>query len=170
MKITKSELKNFINKEAKKLHKINLLETRKKEISNQLKLLKEDVENWRTETPQKIAKFSRAGDWNDIYEDEKGVEYADVDGVLYYMTPDWEEPLYPAKNVIKDTSNNELNETNGNLRAVKVTFSDGDTITTDMAAGLSDEDIYNYYKIGKTFNIGNVEDNLQKVTNVEILK
>ena len=61
-----------------------------------------------------------------------------------------------------------------NLRAVKVTFANGNTVTTSMAAHLTDDEIKNYYKIGKQFNLGSgangVEDNMQPVTNVEILK
>jgi len=56
------------------------------------------------------------------------------------------------------------------LREVKITFSDNDTITTNMAADLKDSEILEYYKIGKTFNLGVVTDKLVKVTKVEILK
>ena len=57
------------------------------------------------------------------------------------------------------------------LRAAKITFSDGDTITTDLAANLTDNEILEYYKIGKIFNLGCGEnDNLVKVVKVEILK
>lgn len=56
------------------------------------------------------------------------------------------------------------------LRCVKVTFSDGDTITTDMHGALTDDEICSYYKIGRVFNLGCVEDRLVKVTDVEILK
>jgi len=62
------------------------------------------------------------------------------------------------------------------LRSVKITFEDGDTVSTNMAAHLSDEEIHDYYKVGKKFNLGfryikgeEVEDNLQAVTSVEIL-
>ena len=58
----------------------------------------------------------------------------------------------------------------GELRAVRVTFADGNTIETNMAAGLSDEDILKYYAVGKKFNVGAGEkDNVQAVTKVEIL-
>lgn len=59
----------------------------------------------------------------------------------------------------------------GNLRSVKVTFSDGNTITTDMAANLSDEQIQDYYQIGKRFNLGDGAggDNVVTVSNVEVL-
>jgi len=56
------------------------------------------------------------------------------------------------------------------LRAVKVMFDSGDSITTSMAAHLSDDDIRDYYKIGRVFNIGNVTDLLAKVATVTILK
>lgn len=55
------------------------------------------------------------------------------------------------------------------LRVVKVTFSDGDTITTEMNSELSDNEIRSYYKIGRVFNLGCVNDRLVKVTNVDII-
>ncbi len=55
------------------------------------------------------------------------------------------------------------------LRAVKVTFANGDTINTSMAAGLTDEEIRAYYATGRTFNIGSAEDNMQAVAALEIL-
>jgi hypothetical protein len=39
------------------------------------------------------------------------------------------------------------------LRTVKVNYADGNSITTNMAAGLSDQEIKDYFKIGKKFNI-----------------
>ena len=56
------------------------------------------------------------------------------------------------------------------LRSVEVTFSDGDTITTSMAQHLTDEEIYDYYEIGKEFNLGTIEDNVQSVVDVKILE
>lgn len=57
------------------------------------------------------------------------------------------------------------------LRSVKVHFENGDTINTNMAKGVSDEEIKDYYKVGKTFNLGNGDkDKLTKVKSVEILK
>lgn len=62
-------------------------------------------------------------------------------------------------------------EEHGKLRSVKVTYSNGETQGVSMAAHLTDDEILNYFKIGKVFNLGKngVEDNLQKVTKVEIL-
>lgn len=59
----------------------------------------------------------------------------------------------------------------GQLRSVKVSYSNGETQGVSMAAHLTDDEILNYFKIGKVFNLGKngVEDNLQKVTKVEIL-
>lgn len=57
-----------------------------------------------------------------------------------------------------------------NLRVVKVTFEDGDTVISSMAAHLSNKEIHNYYKIGSKFNLGSVKDRLVAVKNVEILK
>lgn len=57
------------------------------------------------------------------------------------------------------------------LREVKVTFSDGDIINTNIAENITDSEIYKYYKIGQTFNLGIGEkDHLVKVVKVEILK
>ncbi len=64
-----------------------------------------------------------------------------------------------------------ITEEGGKLRSVQVSFSNGDTITTSMAAHLSDEDIRNYYAVGKVFNLGKGDkDNKQKVTKVDILE
>jgi hypothetical protein len=63
-----------------------------------------------------------------------------------------------------------INEEGGKLRSVKVTFSNGNTITTSMAAHLSDDDIRKYYAIGKLFNLGKGDkDSKQKVAKVDIL-
>lgn len=61
-------------------------------------------------------------------------------------------------------------EQNYGLRAVRVTYSNGDVIETSMAHGLTNQAIKDYFSIGKTFNIGTVDDNLQTVTKCEILK
>lgn len=56
------------------------------------------------------------------------------------------------------------------LRSVKVTYDDGTVIPTSMAAHLTDDEILDYFKIGKTFNIGDgPNDKMAKVANVEIL-
>lgn len=55
------------------------------------------------------------------------------------------------------------------LRNVTVEYENGDVVHTNMAGHLTDEEIYDYFKIGKVFNIGNGEhDNLQAVRNVSI--
>jgi hypothetical protein len=56
------------------------------------------------------------------------------------------------------------------LREVRVTFDNGNIIETNMASHLNNDAILDYYKIGKTFNIGSSEDLLVKVSKVEILK
>src|SRR5574343_1942320 len=62
-------------------------------------------------------------------------------------------------------------QNNNILRSVRVTFDNGDVITTDMAASLSDADIKSYYAIGKVFNLGSADkDLLAKVQNVDILE
>lgn len=56
------------------------------------------------------------------------------------------------------------------LRTIKVKYSDGSIIRTSMATNLTDEEMLSYFAIGKWFNIGNVEDNMQQVIEAEILK
>lgn len=56
------------------------------------------------------------------------------------------------------------------LRHVRVTFDDGNVIDTNMAAGVTDEEIRKYYGVGTTFNVGEGEnDKMAKVAKVEIL-
>ena len=55
------------------------------------------------------------------------------------------------------------------LRVVKVTYDNNDTVTTSMSASLTDQDIHEYFKVGKTFNIGTVQDVCVKVKAVEII-
>jgi len=57
-----------------------------------------------------------------------------------------------------------------NLRAIKVTYSDGSEISTSMAAHLTDEEMLNYFEVGKWFNIGSCDDNMQQVVSAEILR
>jgi len=60
----------------------------------------------------------------------------------------------------------------GDLRSVKVFFDNGDHLTTSMAKGLTDDDIKDYYKVGKSFNLGDGfgGDKMAKVSKIEILK
>jgi hypothetical protein len=58
------------------------------------------------------------------------------------------------------------------MRAVKVTFADGNTITTGING--TEKEIRDYYAIGNMFNLGTgadgePEDNIQKVTALEFL-
>lgn len=54
-----------------------------------------------------------------------------------------------------------------NRHTVKVCFSDGDYIITDINS--SEQRIREYYRIGNTFNTGVYEDHLVKVVSVDIL-
>ena len=59
--------------------------------------------------------------------------------------------------------------TENKLRSVTVKYENGDEVNTSMAAHLTDDEIRDYYKIGKTFNVGlGPEDNLTKVKEVII--
>ena len=59
------------------------------------------------------------------------------------------------------------------LRAIKVTYSDGTEISTNMAAHLTDEQMTDYFKVGSWFNLGGkfdpCADNMQQVVKTEIL-
>lgn len=58
----------------------------------------------------------------------------------------------------------------GELRSVRVTFDDGNVVNTNIAAGVTDEEIKAYYAVGKEFNLGSGEnDRIAKVTKVDIL-
>ncbi len=57
------------------------------------------------------------------------------------------------------------------LRGVKVTYDDGTVISTSMASHLTDDEIRDYFRVGKSFNIGSgVDDKMAKVQSVEILE
>ena len=57
------------------------------------------------------------------------------------------------------------------LREVKITYQNGDVVYTTMAAHLTDQDIKNYFRIGKKFNIGKGgKDYIQAVKKVKIIK
>ena len=56
------------------------------------------------------------------------------------------------------------------LRAIKVTYSNGTEISTSMAKHLTDNEMLDYFAVGKWFNIGSGElDNMQQVVKTEIL-
>ena len=57
------------------------------------------------------------------------------------------------------------------LRVIKVYYSNGDTISTSMAAHLTNEQMTDYFKVGRVFNVGSGEhDIMAKVVKTEILK
>lgn len=56
------------------------------------------------------------------------------------------------------------------FRHIEVKLSDGNIISTSMAAHVTDQEIKDYYKIGMTLNTGIVNDNLVQITEVNILK
>ena len=56
------------------------------------------------------------------------------------------------------------------LRAVRVYYSGGNIMETNMASGLSDKEIHAYYKKDRVFNIGSVGDKLVRVRKIKILK
>jgi hypothetical protein len=57
-----------------------------------------------------------------------------------------------------------------NLREVRVTYSNNEVIETSVNGKLTDNEIKEYFKIGKVFNIGLSDDKLVSVVEVEILK
>jgi hypothetical protein len=55
------------------------------------------------------------------------------------------------------------------MRSAKITYSNGTVINTSLAANLTDKEINDYFKVGKSFNIGNgPADNMQTVVSCEI--
>ncbi len=54
------------------------------------------------------------------------------------------------------------------LRNVTVEYDNGETINTDMAAHLTDDEIKDYYAVGKEFNLGSDTDRMAKVKAVTI--
>jgi hypothetical protein len=77
--------------------------------------------------------------------------------------------IVSVKEIKKTNENSDMG--GRNLRAVKITFDNGDVINTSMAAHLTDDEIKKYYTIGKSFNLGKGEKDLMaKVTKVDILK
>jgi hypothetical protein len=55
-------------------------------------------------------------------------------------------------------------------RVVVVTYESGDIIPTQVAEGITDEEIYEYFQIGRVFNVGCVTDRLSAIKKVKILK
>jgi len=53
------------------------------------------------------------------------------------------------------------------MKAVKVTFDNGDSISTDING--TNEEILAYYATGKTFNLGSVEDCMASVVSCEFI-
>ena len=56
------------------------------------------------------------------------------------------------------------------LRSVRVTYSNDEQIETSVNGELSDSEIHDYFKVGKEFNIGTINDHLVPVAKCEILK
>lgn len=56
------------------------------------------------------------------------------------------------------------------MRAIKVTYSNGEEVSTSMASHLTDKEMLDYFAIGKWFNLGGVTDDMQQVVKREILK
>lgn len=60
------------------------------------------------------------------------------------------------------------------MRAIKVTFSNGEIMTTEMAYYLTDKEMLDYYAIGRSFNCGSYsdtkEDDIHHVIKAEILR
>jgi hypothetical protein len=65
-----------------------------------------------------------------------------------------------------------LQETWKPLRFVRIYFGNGDTLETNMASGVTNKEIREYYKRGTLFNVGPADqgDQLVPVTNIEILR
>ena len=92
-----------------------------------------------------------------------------ADYLAFHYNKDKNELNNMSEEVIDQLYNEYKSQTNEN-RSVKVTFSDGYTLTTAMAQHLTDEQIYDYYAIDKEFNLGRTDDDIQSVVDVEILE
>jgi hypothetical protein len=113
------------------------------------------------EEEQKTIK-QKIDDLKHIIKKEASKEKPDIE-LLKKLRADMEE-------LEKQSNNKSMDENNKKLRSVKVNFENGDYINTSMASHLTDEDIYKYYKVGRTFNVGSGDkDVLTKVKSVEIL-
>lgn len=53
------------------------------------------------------------------------------------------------------------------MKTVKVTYANGDTITTGING--TEAEVRQYFAIGRVFNIGSVDDNLQAITSLEFI-
>lgn len=54
------------------------------------------------------------------------------------------------------------------MQHARVTYKNGDVINTSING--TDQEIREYFKIGRVFNIGTVNDNLQSIVKCEIIK
>jgi len=54
------------------------------------------------------------------------------------------------------------------MRVVKVLFGNGDSITTSING--TNQEIEAYYRVGRQFNIGSVDDNMQLVKSLEFMQ
>ena len=54
------------------------------------------------------------------------------------------------------------------MKTANVTYSNGDSIVTSING--TDEEIKAYFRVGRWFNIGSVDDNMQTVVTCEILQ
>ena len=54
------------------------------------------------------------------------------------------------------------------MKHARVTYSNGEVINTSING--TDTEILNYFAVGKEFNIGSVNDNMQKVVKCEIIR
>lgn len=72
------------------------------------------------------------------------------------------------ENKIRSLVKEVLNE--ATFKTVKVTYSNGLSITTSVNPNVSEADIYKYFKVGSSVNIGTGgQDKVVKIANVEIL-
>jgi hypothetical protein len=119
-----------------------------------------------------LSYYNKTRKQNNIYEKLETKEDK-VDYLSFHFNKDKTDLESMSEEVI-DQLYNELiaeKEKLNELRSVKITFSDGNAISTSMAEHLTDEEIYDYYAIGKEFNVGRFEeDDIQSVVDVEILE
>ena len=88
---------------------------------------------------------------------------------------DKEIDLDALKHIIKideeESCDDEENKMEEGLRSVKVIYQDGTEIVTSMSGKLTDDEIRDYFKVGKRFNLGSAgKDKMVAIKQVKILE
>jgi len=109
-----------------------------KSMSSYMKVNQKEAEKWLRKY------YPKSGDVVNVVSAQMGTDYKKVlDAVV------------ANKKLAESTEDSETTVIEeSKLRSVKVTYGDGTVISTNMAKDLTDEEIKNYFKVGRKFNIG----------------